>query len=74
MLRSCDIPVIESVIVESNEPTAAFGAKGVGEITNVGTAAAIANAVYDAIGVRITDLPITQEKVLEGINAGEKKR
>jgi xanthine dehydrogenase molybdenum-binding subunit len=74
MLRSCDVPVIESVIVESNEPTAAFGAKGVGEITNVGTAAAIANAVYDAIGVRITDLPITQEKVLEGINAGEKKR
>jgi xanthine dehydrogenase molybdenum-binding subunit len=74
ILRSCDVPEIEAIIVESNEPTAAFGAKGVGEITNVGTAAAIANAVYDAVGVRITDLPITQEKVLEGISAGKVER
>jgi CO/xanthine dehydrogenase Mo-binding subunit len=69
MLRACDVPTIEPVIVESYEPTAAFGAKGVGEITNVGTAAAIANAVYDAVGVRITDLPITQEKVLAGLES-----
>lgn len=69
ILRSCDVPEIDAIIIESYEPTAAFGAKGVGEITNVGTAAAIANAIYDAIGIRMTELPITQEKVLAGLAA-----
>lgn len=61
---SLDIPEIESVIVE-DEPHARgpYGAKGIGEPTTAPTAAAIANAVYDAIGVRITDLPLTAEKV-----------
>jgi len=71
ILRSCDAPEIDAIIVESNEPTAAFGAKGVGEITNVGTAAAIANAIYDAVGIRMTKLPITQEKILEALSAEE---
>ena len=72
ILRACDIPEIEAIIVESHEPSAAFGAKGVGEITNVGTASAIANAIYDAVGVRMTELPITQEKVLEALSSREK--
>ena len=68
ILRACDVPQIDAIIVESHEPSAAYGAKGVGEITNVGTASAIANAIYHAVGVRITELPITQEKILEGLN------
>jgi xanthine dehydrogenase YagR molybdenum-binding subunit len=41
-----------------------MGAKGIGEIGIVGTAAAIANAVYHATGIRVRDLPITLEKLL----------
>jgi CO/xanthine dehydrogenase Mo-binding subunit len=44
-----------------------FGAKGIGEIAAIPTAAAIANAVEDAVGVRIPDLPITAEKVLAAL-------
>ncbi|MDP6178952.1 MAG: molybdopterin-dependent oxidoreductase [Desulfatiglandales bacterium] len=69
ILRACDAPAIDAIIVESHEPTAAFGAKGVGEITNVGTASAIANAIFDAVGIRVTELPITQEKVFGGLHS-----
>ncbi len=68
ILRACDIPEIDGIIVESDEPTGAFGAKGVGEATMAGTASAIANAIYDAVGVRMKELPITQEKILDGLN------
>ena len=70
ILRACDVPQIDAIIVESNEPTGPFGAKGIGEATMVGTAAAIANAIYDAIGVRMKELCITQEKILEAIHRG----
>ncbi len=68
ILRTCDVPEIDVIIVESNEPTGPFGAKGVGEATNAGTASAIANAIYDAVGVRVKELPITQEKILDGLD------
>jgi len=70
ILRACDVPQIDAIIVESDEPTGPFGAKGVGEATMVGTAAAIANAIYGAIGVRMKELCITQEKILEAIHRG----
>ena len=69
ILRACDIPEVGAVIVESNEPTGPFGAKGLGEATMVCTASAIANAIYDAVGVRVRELPITQEKILEGLSS-----
>ncbi|MBI4318722.1 MAG: xanthine dehydrogenase family protein molybdopterin-binding subunit [Chloroflexi bacterium] len=62
-----DSPNVESIIIEEPEPDGPFGAKGVGEAPIVPTAAAIAAAVYDAVGVRIKDLPITPEKVLRAI-------
>ncbi len=62
-----DMPPIESIIVETDDPDGPFGAKGVGEMGITPTAAAIANAVYDAIGVRINSLPITPEKVLRAL-------
>lgn len=67
LATTLDVPEIVSVIVEDNEPTGPFGAKGVGEPALIPTAAAIANAVYDAIGVRIYSLPITPEKVLAAL-------
>ncbi|MFC1903009.1 xanthine dehydrogenase family protein molybdopterin-binding subunit [Chloroflexota bacterium] len=73
ILRACDVPEMEVIVVESNEPTGAFGAKGVGEATMAGTASAVANAVYDAVGVRVKELPITQEKILEGLRLTGKR-
>jgi xanthine dehydrogenase molybdenum-binding subunit len=53
--------------IETDDQEGPFGAKGVGEPGLVPTAPAIANAVYDAIGVRIKDLPITPEKILAAL-------
>lgn len=63
------VPDIRTGIVESNDPTGPLGAKGASETAIVPGAAAIANAVYDAIGVRITALPITPQKVLAALAA-----
>jgi len=68
-----DMPEILSFMVESENPEAPFGAKGVGEPAAAPTAPAIANAIFDAVGVRIKDLPITREKVLAALRAKEKK-
>ncbi|MBO20121.1 MAG: nicotinate dehydrogenase medium molybdopterin subunit, partial [Chloroflexi bacterium] len=51
------------------EGPAPYESKGIGESSNIPIAGAIANAVYDAVGVRITDLPITADKVLAGLRA-----
>ena len=59
-----DAPRIDYLFIELGDPYGPFGAKGVAESVLVPTAPAIANAVFDAIGVRITDLPITPEKSL----------
>lgn len=62
--RSTDVPAhVECVLVEPYEPTGPFGAKSVGEVTNMGPPPAVANAIEDAVGVRIRDLPITAEKI-----------
>ncbi len=68
-----DAPPVQAVIVETDEQAGPFGAKGIGEPGLVPTAPAIANAIYDAIGVRIKDLPITPEKVLRALKEKEGK-
>jgi CO/xanthine dehydrogenase Mo-binding subunit len=67
MATSDAVPMLRGGIVESNEPNGPYGAKGASETAILPGAPAIANAVYDAIGVRIRDLPITPEKVLAGL-------
>jgi CO/xanthine dehydrogenase Mo-binding subunit len=68
---SVDIPPIEVVILESGEGEGPFGARGIGEPPHNVTPAAIASAVSRAIGVRVTSLPITPEKVLMALRTGE---
>lgn len=63
------VPMLEGGLVESNDPNGPLGAKGASETAILPGAPAIANAVYDAIGVRITDLPITPEKILAALKA-----
>jgi CO/xanthine dehydrogenase Mo-binding subunit len=60
---SLDLPEIKAIIVESDEPSGPFGAKSVGEICLDVVAPAIANAIFDATGVRLRDLPFTPERV-----------
>ena len=62
-----DLPNVEVILVEDPEPTGPYGAKGVGEPPITPTAPAIANAVADALGVRIRSLPLTRERVRAAI-------
>jgi 4-hydroxybenzoyl-CoA reductase alpha subunit len=67
-----DVPPIENVIVITRDGEGPFGAKGFAETTITPTAAAIANAIYDAVGVRIRELPITSEKIYNSLNGRQK--
>jgi 4-hydroxybenzoyl-CoA reductase subunit alpha len=67
MATTMDSPVIDCSLVDSYEPEGPFGAKEVGEGATLPVLGAIANAVADATGVRIYDLPITAEKVLSAV-------
>jgi len=60
-----DVPQIEVLWTDIADPHAPMGARGIGEIGITGTSAAIANAVYNACGVRVRDLPITLDKLVE---------
>jgi CO/xanthine dehydrogenase Mo-binding subunit len=68
-----DMPKLQVAFAESYEPSGPFGAKGVGEISLDPVPAAIANAIYDAVGVRITTLPITALKVYQALRAKEQE-
>ncbi len=62
-----DLPEIESVVLEVPSSNGPFGVKGVGEMTANSPIPAIVNAIYDAVGVRITELPVTPEKLLRAM-------
>jgi CO/xanthine dehydrogenase Mo-binding subunit len=62
-----DIPPMENELVTAEQKSGPFGAKGLGESGTFGVSPAIANAIHDAVGVRITELPITAEKVLRAL-------
>jgi len=62
-----DAPNVQVIMIESNEPTGPFGAMGVGEHCINPVAGAVANAVYNAIGVRLYEIPMTPERVLKAL-------
>jgi CO/xanthine dehydrogenase Mo-binding subunit len=64
---SLDVPEIYPIIVEDHEITGPYGAKGVGEPALIPTVPAIANALNDALGIRLYDLPFSPEKVVEAL-------
>lgn len=64
LCTTTDLPELNISFVETNDPAGPYGAKGIGESPLIPVAAAIANAVYNATGVRMTELPLTPEKVL----------
>lgn len=68
MPYSFEIPKIEIEMIEDYGARTSTDATGVGEPANIATAAAIANAVYNAIGVRMLEIPITPARILEALN------
>lgn len=70
---SMDMPKVTTYFVEKYEPTGPYGAKGLGEPAMLPTAPAILNAIYDAVGVRLTEFPATCERVLAAIKEKEQR-
>jgi CO/xanthine dehydrogenase Mo-binding subunit len=68
--RITDVPIrFEALVLEQGHGPGPFGSKGVGEAGNLTTPASIANAIADAVGARVTELPLTPDKVLESIRS-----
>jgi len=65
-----DVPSVEAITVETEDPFGPFGAKGVGEPPYSLPAPAIANAIYNAIGVRCAEVPINIRSIMEGLTKG----
>ena len=63
-----DAPDIEVLFIESDDGYGPFGAKSMGEASKVPAVAAVGNAVFNAIGHRMKDLPITRDKILAAVN------
>lgn len=74
VLTAKDTIPVEPVIIETIDKDGPYGAKGIGEPGCVPSAPAIANAVYDAVGIRIKDLPMTPEKVLAALKEKEEEK
>jgi xanthine dehydrogenase molybdenum-binding subunit len=68
LMTTHDVPALKIAFIETNDPAGPFGAKGVAEAPLVPVAPAIANAVYNATGVRFHELPLTPERVLRKLN------
>ncbi len=69
-----EMPEIEAIEVETDDPIGPFGAKEAGEGTQLSPAPAIVNAIYDAIGVDFMELPITPEKILDALEEKRKEK
>jgi CO/xanthine dehydrogenase Mo-binding subunit len=63
MPRTTDHPPMETILVETHEPTGPFGAKSIAELPTNGVPPALSNAIRDAVGVRLTELPFTADDV-----------
>ncbi len=71
LLTIKDVPEIVPIMVESVDKYGPFGAKGIGEPPYSPPAPAIANAIYNAVGVRCSELPITNRAILMGLKAAK---
>lgn len=73
IFTALDMPPIEIVQIETHDPLVPFGAKGVGEIGVAPVVPAVLNAIYDAVGVRLTQIPVKPEMLLSGLDALESR-
>jgi CO/xanthine dehydrogenase Mo-binding subunit len=68
MATAADVPKLTTVLLEDAVGPIPFRGKAIAEIPNVPTAPAIANAIHDAVGVRLYDLPLTSERIYAALN------
>jgi CO/xanthine dehydrogenase Mo-binding subunit len=68
VMSTLDMPEMTTILIEDTEYSGPFGAKSAGEVPTNGIAPAVANAIQDALGVRIRSLPITPEKILQALD------
>ncbi len=68
-LTAMDMPPVETILLESHSGIGPFGAKGIGEPAMTPAAPAVANAIADAIGTRVFEMPITPERIVRALNA-----
>ena len=68
VMSTLDMPEMTTILIEDTEYSGPFGAKSAGEVPTNGMAPAVANAIQDALGVRIRSLPITPEKILQALD------
>jgi CO/xanthine dehydrogenase Mo-binding subunit len=69
-LTAADLPTLETIIVEVPSPAGPFGARGVGEPPIIPAPAAIGNALHDAVGARLTELPLSPERIALAVANG----
>jgi CO/xanthine dehydrogenase Mo-binding subunit len=69
-----ETPEIETILVETNDPNGPYGAKEAGQGPLLPVMPAVANAVYDAVGVRIDEVPISPEKIFRALQQKEKEQ
>ncbi|MFX0209659.1 MAG: molybdopterin cofactor-binding domain-containing protein, partial [Candidatus Hodarchaeota archaeon] len=67
VMTTIDLPEIETIIVKTYEPSGPFGAKSIAEPNISGPMPCLSNAIFDAIGIRITEPPYTPDRVLKAI-------
>jgi len=69
-----DLPELDNIILENPSEDGPFGAKAIGEMANNAQPPAIANAIFDAVGVWVTEMPATPERVLDALAAKHEPR
>jgi len=67
-----DVPMIDTVIVEVPNPNHPYGVRGIGEVPIIPPMAAIANAIYDAVGIRMQEQPMSPPKILKALETAAK--
>lgn len=72
--RAADLPRIRPILIEDPDPNGPYGAKSIGELGVIPAAPAVANAIYDAVGIRLRDLPFTPDKVLAALAEKDGRR
>ena len=72
-LTALDMPEVEVALIEDPDPNCPYGAKEVGQGPLLPVMPAVANAIYDAVGVRIDEIPITPDKVLKALQQQDKR-
>jgi CO/xanthine dehydrogenase Mo-binding subunit/CO/xanthine dehydrogenase FAD-binding subunit len=72
--RSADVPRVRPIMIEGGDPLGPYGAKAIGECSINPPPATLSNAIYDAVGIRLTDLPFTPDKIIDALAKRDGRR